>query len=512
MIQARLEERARKFQNPIDVDDFKRRREEDAVELRKQRRYERSSKKRALVRPLAAFDSDFPASLLHPKVLALAPNAGDAAISARERLEIVLKLFIECEDVYPVVETLKKVLSSGSQSPLEYVAQDDVIRRFLSLLSSPEEQVTLEVLWCLTNLAAASIDVARRLVDQECLPALQSLMRHTNPDVSDLAVWTLSNIIGDAPDLRTSALKCGTIFAAFELLAAPESLSPTRAEHLLWLAANVVLDYPADSEWDAVAKALRVVPWALASEHEDIVIQACWILAYISDNGNFHTKILEMELIPQLIAFVQAQSEGVRRPALRCVGNLATGDDEQTQELLDAGLLNFLSPLISEKNSSRKEAIWCLSNITAGNRQQVLTVFSHPISRELMKTMNDCDLEIRREAVWAASNAFHTMERAEVAEVVALGVLESLVETLQCRDPRMLLVTIEAVLNLLKNGDDSLLLQFERLGGVDALERLQNHPNLAVYNHALSVLNRFFSLEEVPSLPTLPPVSHYQFS
>ena len=58
--------------------------------------------------------------------------------------------------------------------------------------------------------------------------------------------------------------------------------------------------------------------------------------------------------------------------ALRAVGNIVTGDDIQTQVILNCSALPCLLHLLSSsKESIRKEACWTISNITAGNRAQI---------------------------------------------------------------------------------------------------------------------------------------------
>lgn len=62
--------------------------------------------------------------------------------------------------------------------------------------------------------------------------------------------------------------------------------------------------------------------------------------------------------------------------ALRAVGNIVTGDDLQTQVILNCGALPCLNHLLgSAKETIKKEACWTLSNITAGNRQQIQVNF-----------------------------------------------------------------------------------------------------------------------------------------
>ena len=61
--------------------------------------------------------------------------------------------------------------------------------------------------------------------------------------------------------------------------------------------------------------------------------------------------------------------------ALRAVGNIVTGDDIQTQVILNCSVLPCLLSLLgASKESIRKEACWTISNITAGNREQIQAV------------------------------------------------------------------------------------------------------------------------------------------
>ena len=58
--------------------------------------------------------------------------------------------------------------------------------------------------------------------------------------------------------------------------------------------------------------------------------------------------------------------------ALRAVGNIVTGDDVQTQVVLNCSVLPCLLSLLgSPKETIRKEACWTISNITAGNKNQI---------------------------------------------------------------------------------------------------------------------------------------------
>lgn len=78
-------------------------------------------------------------------------------------------------------------------------------------------------------------------------------------------------------------------------------------------------------------------------------------------------------LLVDCAAVCRHQSSNVLVPALRTVGNIVTGDDLQTQIIINCGALSCLLHLLktSQKKSIKKEACWTISNITAGTKEQI---------------------------------------------------------------------------------------------------------------------------------------------
>jgi len=92
-------------------------------------------------------------------------------------------------------------------------------------------------------------------------------------------------------------------------------------------------------------------------------------------------------------------------PALRTLGNIAKGDDDQTQTIIDASVLPCLSALMNDSDAAiRKEACWIVSNITAGNEDQIQAVLEAGIVEALVRHLGEAKPDIIREAVYALSN------------------------------------------------------------------------------------------------------------
>ena len=78
-----------------------------------------------------------------------------------------------------------------------------------------------------------------------------------------------------------------------------------------------------------------------------------------------------------LVQLISSREEVVQTPALRTIGNIVTGNDEQTDRVIGAGALPLLRQMLfHHKKSLRKEACWSLSNVTAGTPAQVAAVIA----------------------------------------------------------------------------------------------------------------------------------------
>lgn len=65
----------------------------------------------------------------------------------------------------------------------------------------------------------------------------------------------------------------------------------------------------------------------------------------------------------------------------------------------------LLALLSSPKKGIRKEACWTISNITAGNKNQIQAVIDANIIPPLIQLLAHAEFDIKKEAAWAISNA-----------------------------------------------------------------------------------------------------------
>ena len=120
----------------------------------------------------------------------------------------------------------------------------------------------------------------------------------------------------------------------------------------------------------------------------------------------FFVKSTDSGVCRRLVELLMNPQPSVVSAALRAVGNIVTGDDVQTQVILNCSVLPCLLNLLgASKESIRKEACWTISNITAGNREQIQAVIDANIFPVLIDILQRAEFKTRKEAAWAITNA-----------------------------------------------------------------------------------------------------------
>lgn len=250
----------------------------------------------------------------------------------------------------------------------------------------------------------------------------------------------------------------------------------------------------------------------LASDHEETVIDSLWVLSGLSSWENECLQdVFALGVVPKLIEICRRSNASSMIPALRTLGNLAAGDDLQTQHLLNAGLLDILVPLLSstQPRNIRKEAFWILSNILAGTIDQIEMTRSHHCLDYLKAGMTDTDFLIKKEALHGLTNLTKCKQINKLVGVLRqLGLIEELVKALSHHDSNFLynvLVSIHAILRAGTDyvdpskpyGSNEIAVFFAGIGGITALEDLQAKSNETIYNFAVAILKEHFGLDDV---------------
>lgn len=277
------------------------------------------------------------------------------------------------------VRGIRKLLSSPTNPPIGDVINCGGIPGLVKCLRQTENAtLQFEAAWALTNVASGSHEHTRYVVESGVMGDFLGMLQHSpNRDVKEQSVWALGNIAGDSIEYRDVVNSLGPL----PLLSNFYRTAPLSAKrNIAWCVSNLVRGKPPPREDVALPTltfTLQMLQacWDAGTKQfcgdTEIIADAFWSLSYLTDSFPRACKRVIAGFLPLVLRALVSGTSNMATPALRTLGNVASGPDEDTLAIVKLGAVPCAVRAIQEEmqGSSRstrlKELFWLLSNVAA---------------------------------------------------------------------------------------------------------------------------------------------------
>ena len=277
---------------------------------------------------------------------------------------------------------------------IDPIINSNLIIPLVKLLNnSPSVQITVTQI--LINVTAGTSEQIRAVAD-DVIPTLIKLLitcKHT--DVVKQAVWALGNIIGDGgPELRDLVIEAGISRPLTVLIKTPGLVREViRTISSLFRYKNL------PPPIDVVNQFLPILSQFMF--HTDVCIRddhVYWTLLRISDTNA--QEIVDKGIVPLLVELLGGENYYWTSTAVLAVailGKIIARTGIHTDTVLEAGALALFPRLLIDPNEQiAKLTVWIISNIAAGTREHIRSLFDTP---DLFSRLSRC-LTLHKRAIW----------------------------------------------------------------------------------------------------------------
>ena len=320
--------------------------------------------------------------------------------------------------------------------------------------------------------------------------------------MKDQAIWALGNIAADSTPFRDFILHQNVLDTLVQIISQTKGRLQVTGT---WCVANLCRGKPEPS-FDITKQIIPALLSLLRSDtREQVKGDACWAIAHLSGSSSAEriSYLFDSGLTDCIIPLLRDSSVTIHTPAVRVVGNIASGDDNFTEQMVNAGTLPLLADLFEQTSNDNlaREICWTLSNIAAGSKMQTQRVLEeNALIETLFSRAETLSISVKREIAWIVTNICSGGTAEQVYSIVQHGAIDLFSDFLSVPDQNLVLIVLEGLENIFASGDNirelsgstnPYMSHLESSGGLTKLNQLAEQTQPPLLGRILQFIDQY---------------------
>jgi hypothetical protein len=488
----KIAERNKSFQHVPNSEDFAHIKEQHSVVLRKKKRLEHISKKRADIMTHARTEQEmdlvysesleFPVFVIPEDLQRKFPSICSKIFSSSQRLSHLVHLIKTFRPVdVGLISCLSRLLIRTKGFPFSTVFDSDLIDSLLTFLQSLDNELIYETLQVLISVFWVEIaDLSQIFLNRGAAELISQLIHGFHSEIiTESALWALANLMAEHKSVSEMIFTSGLWRKILKYCSANSYTMRGTAQ---WTLCNMSKFKCFDVEDSR--EIIRVSKTSLSSENENCLKEAAWTLHYLTENQEENIEFLfESGTVEVLIGLMKYHDREIQLPVIKVFGNISTSNNNEIFTTLAKNpFLANLSTLITHPERKIKlEVLFIFSNFLYSSVEVVSLIVQLPVFKIISDLLDSSDFYLKKEAICAVCNAACSKEWEIVKKIVELGLVPRIVNCLAHHNDEVVYWVLDALL--------SILMTFQSFRDIDELyEFFREVQNMSEFNRIESLV------------------------